>query len=787
MALAFESFKLHLARKYLVRGLLRLKFEKDHLCSACQLGKSKKHTHKPKAKNTNLEVLNTLHIDLCGPMRVQTINWKKYILVIVDDYSRFTWVKFLRLKDETPTVVIKFITQIQVGLNKTIRYIRTDNRTEFVNHTMTEYYQQAVATACYTKNCSLIHTRHHKTPYELVHNKKPDLTFLESLVPFVILQIIAKILESSNQQLILGYLLVMLQAGKGLVPNLVPATPYAPPTNKELEILFQPMFDEYVEPPRAEIPGSPAQAVHVSVTSAGTPLSTTIDQHAPSPHISLSSLALQSHSLPPGVVAEPHFMEDHNPMIDEYLEPPQAERPGVVAEPHFMEDHNVAPVDNNPFYQNLKDNIGNHPPTRDKDTSDFDSVFVIGKMQASLQGKDNAICQLKKQLSKLQVTSSDTERTVKVRTTDSQLTKITRAKHIEQVTKLTAENVTLKNNASKAKVQAPVLTRTKHAVDVEPIVPRLRNNKDAHLDYLRHLKERVKPCPKASGSQPKSNLKTNRISPAKDKMADMTAPTGQPPTMAPPVRTNNQILPRIRWVQTGYLKFSAKGTKREVFGMPILGSLITADLREASYSQEHLADVVKHRWFLAGKPARKSNPIAQKVRINILQYLIHLRMCKDVPTKMMKMFLLVENLRQQNPNNHEVLTRNSTAISTIEVKYIAMCGCCAQILWMRSQLTDYGFDFNKIPLYCDNRSAIALCCNNVQHSRSKHIDIRHHFIREQVERGVVELYFVSTDYQLADIFTKALPRQRFEFILPRLGMKSMSPTTLKRLQEEKGE
>nr|GEX66979.1 hypothetical protein [Tanacetum cinerariifolium] len=90
------------------------------------------------------------------------------------------------------------------------------------------------------------------------------------------------------------------------------------------------------------------------------------------------------------------------------------------------------------------------------------------------------------------------------------------------------------------------------------------------------------------------------------------------------------------------------------------------------------------------------------------------------------------------------------------------------ILWMRSQLTDYGFDFNKIPLYCDNYSAIALCCNHVQHSRSKHIDIDHHFIREQVEKGMVELYFVSTDYQLADIFTKALPRQRFEFILPRL-------------------
>ncbi|GJU54910.1 retrovirus-related pol polyprotein from transposon TNT 1-94 [Tanacetum coccineum] len=122
-----------------------------------------------------------------------------------------------------------------------------------------------------------------------------------------------------------------------------------------------------------------------------------------------------------------------------------------------------------------------------------------------------------------------------------------------------------------------------------------------------------------------------------------------------------------------------------------------------------------------------------------------------------------------------------------KAEYIAMSGCCAQILWMRSQLTDYGFAFNKIPLYCDNRNAIALCCNNVQHSRSKHIDIRHHFIRERVEKGMVELYFVTIDYQLADIFTKALPREWFEFLLPRLGMKSMTPETLKRLQEGEDE
>nr|GEV41680.1 retrovirus-related Pol polyprotein from transposon TNT 1-94 [Tanacetum cinerariifolium] len=106
---------------------------------------------------------------------------------------------------------------------------------------------------------------------------------------------------------------------------------------------------------------------------------------------------------------------------------------------------------------------------------------------------------------------------------------------------------------------------------------------------------------------------------------------------------------------------------------------------------------------------------------------------------------------------------------------------------MRSELTDYSFAFNNIPLYCDNISAIALCYNNVQHSRSKYNDIRHHFIIEQVENEVVELYFVTIDYQLANIFTKALPKKQFEFLLPRLGMKSMTSKTLKRLQEEADE
>ncbi|GJT08281.1 retrovirus-related pol polyprotein from transposon TNT 1-94 [Tanacetum coccineum] len=128
--------------------------------------------------------------------------------------------------------------------------------------------------------------------------------------------------------------------------------------------------------------------------------------------------------------------------------------------------------------------------------------------------------------------------------------------------------------------------------------------------------------------------------------------------------------------------------------------------------------------------------------------------------------------------------QKSAAISSTEAEYIALSGCRAQVLWMRSQLTNYGLGFNKIPMYCDNKSAIALCCNNVQHSRSKHIDIRFHFIKEKVENGVVELYLVNTEYQLVDIFTKALCRERIGFLINKLGMQSFTPKTLKLLADE---
>nr|GEV85893.1 retrovirus-related Pol polyprotein from transposon TNT 1-94 [Tanacetum cinerariifolium] len=184
----------HLARQGLVWGIHKLKFEKDYLCSACAMGKRKKKPLKPKSEDTNQEIFYLLHMDLCGPIRVASINGKKYTLVIVDDYSRFTWIKCLRSKDEAPNLIIKFLKMIQVGISYETYVARSTQQNGVVerrNHTLIEaastmliytkaslfLWAEVVATACYTQNRSIVRLRHGKTPYELLHDKVPDLLF----------------------------------------------------------------------------------------------------------------------------------------------------------------------------------------------------------------------------------------------------------------------------------------------------------------------------------------------------------------------------------------------------------------------------------------------------------------------------------------------------------------------------------------------------------------------------------------------------------------------------------
>ncbi|GKB16281.1 putative ribonuclease H-like domain-containing protein [Tanacetum coccineum] len=167
----------------------------------------------------------------------------------------FTWVKFLRSNDENPEFVIKFLKKVQGALKATVRIIRTHNGTEFINQTLRSYYEdvrithqtlvtEAVATACYTQNRSLIRTRHNKTPYEMMHDCKPDLRRLH---------VFGALCYPKNDSEDLGMLkpkadIAISVYSSRLVQNPSSSTPNIPPSNKDWDILFQPLFDEYFNP-----------------------------------------------------------------------------------------------------------------------------------------------------------------------------------------------------------------------------------------------------------------------------------------------------------------------------------------------------------------------------------------------------------------------------------------------------------------------------------------------------------------------------------------------------------
>ncbi|GJT30774.1 retrovirus-related pol polyprotein from transposon TNT 1-94 [Tanacetum coccineum] len=260
------------------------------------------------------EKLYLLHMDLCGPMRVESINGKKYILVIVNDYSRFTWVKFLRSKDEAPDAIIKSIKKIQVSLNATVRNVRTDNETEFVNQTLHDFYENVgishqTSVACTPQQNGVVERRN-QTLMEaartmLIFSKAPleDLGKLNAKADIGLgLQVITPTTSCS-----------------GLVPNIIPQQPCNPPNRDDWDSLFQPLFDEYFNPPTIVVSPDPVAAAPRAVSIADSPVSTSIDQDVPS--TSILSKQEQEHSLiiSQGVKELPKTPLFHDDTLYEFL------------------------------------------------------------------------------------------------------------------------------------------------------------------------------------------------------------------------------------------------------------------------------------------------------------------------------------------------------------------------------------------------------------------------------------------------------------------------------------
>nr|GEU89108.1 retrovirus-related Pol polyprotein from transposon TNT 1-94 [Tanacetum cinerariifolium] len=691
-----------LARKDLVRGLPRLKFEKDHLCSACQLGKSKKHTHKPKTKNTNLEVLNTLHIDLCGPMRVQTINGKKYILFIVDDYSSIIYQKIVpRTSHQNDIVERRNHTLVEAAMTMLI-----------FSKALMFLWAEVVATACYTQNRSLIHTRHNKTPYELVHDKKPYLTFF---------RVFGALCYPTNDNEDLGKLQPTADIGFfyrtrtyisdswtdkfRAVPNPVPATPYVPLTNKDLEILFQPMFDEYLKPPCFERPGSPAPTVLVLVNSdAGSTI---------------------------------------------------------------IEDNPFAPIDNDPFI-----NVFAPEPSSEASPSGIWSYKVIHDEHGDvLKNKARLVAKGYRQ-----------EEGVDFKESFAPLARIEAIRIFIAI--VVSKNMTIYQMDVKTAFLNDELKEEVYVCQPEGFVD------PDHPTYVYRLKKALyglKQAPRAGfkvfwvrfgdGNSSLGFGLVKRMDKAWDSLLISSLfQYGENQEEAVMLRTFPFSLAResktwLNELDEGTITSwsEMRGASISRYFPPVKFKRLLNDIRNF-----HQLGYAGKKIGCTSSDTRGKGKLIQKLLLNqkYMGYLV--RAYYNISSTRYYKDDSWLNADVKSKTTEDIINNRSFMEALVLNYYILVKNVLPDLVFDVCMYARYQASPPKKHLEALKWvfRAIALYCNNVQHSRSKHIDIRHHFIRDQVKKGVVELYFVTIDYHLADIFTKALLRERFEFLLLRLDMKN---------------
>ncbi|GJY14943.1 putative ribonuclease H-like domain-containing protein [Tanacetum coccineum] len=605
----------------LVRGIPSLKFQKDHLFSACALGKSKKSSHQPKAEDTNQEKLYLLHMDLCGPMRVASINGKRYILVIVDDYSRFTqilreWFQNVGIMHQTSVARTPQLNGVVERRNRTV--VEAAQTMLIFSKAPLFLWAKAINTSCYTQNRSLIRLRYNKTPYKLMQDKKSDLSFFRVFgslcYPTNDHEDLGKFDAKADIGIFVGYahakkaFRIYNRRTRIITETIHYKTrfksctqqPCFPSIRDDWDRLFQPIFDECFNPPTIAIsPVLEAAALRAKVL-VDSPVLTFIDQDAPS--INSTSQGSSSN------VRQLHTLLEHLG--------------------RWTKDHPIANV------------IGD--PSR--------SVSTRKQLET-----DAMWCYFDAFL-----TSIESKNFKQAITEPSWID--TMQEEIHEFERLEVwELVPCQDNVFLIKLKWIYKVKTD--------------------EFGRVLKNKARLV--AQGFRQEEGIDFE------ESFASVT---------------------RIEAIRIFVANAAHKNMT--IYQMDVKTAFLNGELKEEVYVSQPEGFVdhgnLSHVYNLQ-KPlyGLKQAPRACRPDFNY-----GVCLCARYQAKPIEKHLLA-------------------------VKWIFqyLNGTLNMGLWY-SKDTDM--------------SAIALCCNNVQNSRAKHIDIRYHLIKEQVENGIMELYFVRTEYQLAD-------------------------------------
>nr|GEZ79705.1 retrovirus-related Pol polyprotein from transposon TNT 1-94 [Tanacetum cinerariifolium] len=557
--LNFDTINL-LSKNDIVVGLLKLKFVKDHLCSSCELGKAKRKYFHTKLTPRSKRRLQLLHMDLCGPMRVASINGKRYVLVIVDDYSRYTWTYVLRFKDETPKFSL-----ISSGLSK-----------------------------------------------------KDFKLKLECLSP-----------------------VIQRQAN-------VPQVDRTVTTLNELDLLFSLMFDELLNGSSKVV----SKSFAVSVADAPNQR-----QHHTTP--------LNNHT----------HLNLHEAMADSaWIE-------SMHEELHQFDRLDVWELVDRPLCTN---------------------VITLKWLWKNKRDEENTVIRNKSRL---------------VAKGYAQKEGVDFEESFALVARLEAVRLFIAYDAHKSFTVYQMDVKT--AFLYSPLKEEVYVNQPDgfvdpyHPDKVYRLKKALyglKQAPRAWGDILLVQIYVDDII------------FGS---------TNPNLSKRFEKLMHSKFEMSMMGELKFFLGIQIHQSPRGIFINQAKYAQKILK---KHDMTSCDSI---STPMA---------------------TKHLDADLSGTPVVISSSAGHQ---RSRTVLHCLSQKpeYVSLSACCAQVLWMRTQLTDYGFHFDKIPMYCDSKATIAISCNPVQHSRTKHID-------------------------LADLFTRALPVERFKYLVKRLGMRCLTPAELEALENE---
>nr|GEU52708.1 hypothetical protein [Tanacetum cinerariifolium] len=661
-------------------------------------------------------------------------NRKRYVLVIIDDYSRYTWTHFLRSKDKTPEVLIDFLKLVQRGLHAQVRTVRTDKGTEFLNKTLHAYFAaeginhqtsvartpeqngvverrnctlveatgimlsaakvplffwvEAIATTCFTQNRSLIIPRYEKTPYHIINNWKPSVKFFHIFGSLCYIvrdgENLDKMKETCDACIFVGY---YTQSRAYMV------------FNKRTRVIVETIHVNFDELPQMAsdhfssdpVPQRQITALEHDCLSPGSQCQENVPQKATTVTTSneldlLFSLMFDellngstqvvSKSFAVTTADAPHQCQQQLTSPLNTHTTPELTYRGKTSSRH------VDSSNRHTFYQRY--------PSKHRWTKDHPLEQVIRNPSQSVKTgrqleSDGEMCMFA-------LTVSRTEpNNIKEAMADSAWIE-SMQEELHQFDRLDVWEL----------VDRPLCT---NVINMKWL---WKNKRDEENTVIRNKSRLV-----AKGYAQKEGVDFEE-------------------SFAPVARLE------VVWLFIAY----AAHKSFIVYQMDVKTTLLYGPLKEEVYINQPVGFVDPYH-----------------------------------PDKVYCLKKALYGLKQA--------PRAWTALqSSAEVEYVSLSACCAQVLWLRTQLTDYGFHFDKIPMYCDSKAAIAISCNPVQHSRTKHIDVRYHFIKEKVEKGIVELFFVGIEYQLADLFTKALSEERFKYLVRRLGMRCLTPEELEVLANE---